>query len=109
MINKKEYEQKIKLYKEICYLYPIFNFFENIHDKYIFDFNFDFSECIFYQILQINTKIPERNRLNITLDYLKRYSNIEAAYNIGLKGMLLMYQKYKILVPSFKKGSFLYN
>ena len=41
MIHKKEYEQKIKLYKEICYLYPILNFFENIHDKYIFDLKED--------------------------------------------------------------------
>ena len=52
MIHKKECEQKIKLYKEICYLYPILNFFENIHDKYIFDLKedltLDFSECIFY-------------------------------------------------------------
>ena len=69
----------------------------------------DLSENIFDIILRMNGQIPNRSGLYITLDYFKEHINIEKSYEIILRGILLMYKKYKILLPNFKKSSFLYN
>ena len=111
--HKEEYEEKINFYKEVCYLFPIIKFFENRQDKEIYkleeDLNLEHSENIFDEILRVNNQIPKRNGLNITLDYFKKHTNIEEAYDMSLRRILLIYQKYKILVPSFKLSSFLYE
>ena len=111
--HKEEYEQNIKLYKEICHLYPILNFFENHNDKNIYEISKDLDLCLsennFDNILRINSQIPNRSGLHITLDYFKKHSNLEKAYEISLRGTIIMYQKYKILFPNFKRSSFLYN
>ena len=60
--HKEEYEQNINIYREICYLYPILNFFENKHDKDIYeiseDLNLDLPENIFDVISRMNSQIP---------------------------------------------------
>ena len=111
--HKEEYDRGIKLYREICYLYPILSFFENMHDKAIYeiseDLNLDLPENIFDVISRMNSQIPNRSGLHITLDYFKEHTNLEKSYEISLRGILLMYKKYEILLPNFKRSSFLYN
>ena len=111
--HKEDYEKKLDYYKEICYLFPLLKFFENSQEKNIYELNedlsLDFSEIIYDQILRVNSHIPKRNGLNITLDYLKEYSNIGQSYAMSLRRILLMYEKYQVLFPNFKKSSFLYN
>ena len=111
--KKEEYVQKINFYKEICYLFPILKYFDKSQDKEIYeleeDIHLEYSENIFDEILSVNSEIPKRNGLNITLEYLKEHTNIEQAYEMSLKRILLIYQKYKILPPIFKLSSFLYE
>lgn len=111
--NKEDYDQKLNFYKQICYLFPILKFFENNQDNEIFeienDINLTFSENIYDQIIRINTQIPKRNGLNISLDYFKMHTNMEQTYGMALRRIILIYQKYKVLFPFFKKGSFLYE
>lgn len=110
--HKEEYEQNLNFYKEVCYLFPILKFFENSQEKEIYELNEDlklnFSENIFDQIMRVNSQIPKRNGLNITLKYFKEHSNIDQAYEMSLRRILLIY-KFKILFPDFKNGSFLYE
>ena len=111
--KKEEYEKKINFYKEICYLFPLLKYFEKTQDKEIYeleeDLHLEYSENIFDEILRVNGRIPKRNGLNITLEYFKEHTNIEQGYEISLRRILLIYQKYKTLPTSFKLGSFLYE
>ena len=111
--HQTEYEQNLNFYREICYLFPILKYFESEQEKEIFEFkediNLEFSEYTFDQIMRVNSHIPKRNGLNITLAYFKEHTNIEQAYAMSLRRILLITQKYKVLFPTFKRSSFLYE
>ena len=111
--HQEEYEKQLNFYREVCYLFPILKYFESAQEKDIFDFNEDInveiSEYEFDQLLRINVQIPKRNGLNITLEYFKEHTNIGQAYAMSLRRILLIYQKYKVLFPNFKRSSFLYD
>lgn len=111
--HKEEYEQKINYYREVSYLFPILKFFESSQEKDIYeiknDLDLDFSENYYDKILRINSQIPKRNGLNITLEYFKEHTNIDESYAMSLKRILLIGQKYNILFPTFKNSSFLYD
>ena len=111
--HQEEYEKQLNFYREVCYLFPILKYFESAQEKDIFDFNEDInveiSEYDFDQLLRVNVQIPKRNGLNITLEYFKEHTNIGQAYAMSLRRILLIYQKYKVLFPNFKRSSFLYD
>lgn len=111
--NKEEYDTKLNFYREICYLFPILKFFENKKENKIYEIekNEDlyFSENKYDRIARINSQIPKRNGLNITLEYFKEHTNIDQTYAMSLRRMLLFYQKFNILYPDYKASSFLYE
>lgn len=111
--HKEEYEQKINFYRELCYLFPILKYFENAQEKEIYhledDNNLNFSEYTFGQIARVNSQIPKRNGLNITLEYFKEHSNIKQACAMSLRRILLIYKKYEVLLPDYRQSSFLYD
>lgn len=111
--HKEEYKQKINFYRELCYLFPILKYFENDQEKEIYylenDNNLNFSEYTFDQISRVNSQIPKRNGLNITLDYFKEYSNIKQACAMSLRRILLIHKKYEVLLTDYKQSSFLYD
>ena len=111
--HQTEYEQNLILYREICYLFPILKYFEIEQEKEIYEVNediiLDFSEYTFDQIMRINNNIPKRNGLNISLAYFKEHTNIEEAYAMSLRRILIINQKYKVPYPTFKRSSFLYE
>ena len=110
--HKEEYEQKLNFYREVCYLFPILKFFENSQENDIYeiseDLQLNFSEYIFDRLMRVNSQIPKRNGLNITLEYFKEHSNIEQAYAMSLRRIFLTF-RYKVLFPDFKNGGFLYD
>lgn len=111
--HKEEYEQKLNFYKEVCYLFPILKYFEKSQEKELYeikeDYNLKFSENLYDLISRIDSQVPKRNGLNITLDYFKEHTNIDQTYAMTLRRILLVYQKYNVLLPDFKYGSFLYD
>ena len=111
--NKEEYDTKLNFYREICYLFPILKFFENKKENKIYEIeeNEDlyFSENKYDKIARINSQIPKRNGLNITLEYFKEHTNMDQAYAMSLRRILLIYQKFNILYPDYKTSSFLYE
>ena len=110
---KEDYKKKIQIYKELSYFCFIFNCFDKENEKNIFnidkDLNLDFSENIYDNIRRFNYHILKRTGLNISLDLFKERINIDYIYATYLSKTLLLYQKYKIFLPVYKKGSFLYD
>ena len=111
--NKEEYDTKLNFYREICYLFPILKFFENKKENKIYEIeeNEDLylSENKYDKIARINSQIPKRNGLNITLEYFKEHTNIDQTYAMSLRRILLIHQKFNILYPDYKTSSFLYE
>ena len=111
--NKEEYDTKLNFYREICYLFPILKFFENKKENKIYEIeeNEDlyFSENKYDKIARINSQIPKRNGLNITLEYFKEHTNIDQTYAMSLRRNLLIHQKFNILYPDYKTSCFLYE
>ena len=111
--NKEEYDTKLNFYREICYLFPILKFFENKKENKIYEIeeneDLHFSENKYDKIARINSQIPKRNGLNITLEYFKEHTNIDQTYAMSLRRTLLIYQKFNILYPDYKTSSFLYE
>ena len=73
------------------------------------DLNLDFSENIYDNIRRFNYHILKRTGLNISLDLFKERINIDYIYASYLSKILLIYEKYKVFLPVYKKGSFLYD
>ena len=111
--NNEEYDNKLNFYREICYLFPILKFFENKTENKIYEIeeneNLYFSENKYDKIARINSQIPKRNGLNITLEYFKEHTNISQTYAMSLRRILLIHQKFNILYPDYKMSSFLYE
>lgn len=111
--NKEEYDNKLNFYREICYLFPILKFFENEKENKIYEFEENqelyFSENKYDRIARINSQIPKRNGLNITLEYFKEHTNIGQTYAMSLRRIMLIHQKFNILYPNYKKSAFLYE
>ena len=111
--HKEEYEEFFLFYKEVCYLFPLFNVFDNLKEKEIYeldnDIHLNFSEKLYDKISRIFNQIPKRNGLNLTLSYFKEHTNIEDAYAMSLRRALLFQQKYKVRFPFFKQSSFIYD
>jgi hypothetical protein len=110
---KEDYKKKIQIYKELSYFCFIFQCFDKETEKNIFnidkDLNLDFSENTYDNIRRFNYHILKRTGLNITLELFKEGVNIDYIYASYLSKILLLYQKYKIFLPVYKKGSFLYD
>ena len=111
--NKEIYNEKLNYYKEICYLLPILKYFEEKQEKKIYeieeDINLHFNENDYDQMSRVDSQIPRRNALNVTLDYLKKYSDIEEGYAMALRRSLLINQKKKVFITGYKRSSFLYD
>ena len=111
--HKEEYEEYFLFYKEICYLFPLLKFFDNSQEKEIYELDDDlhlyFSENIYDSISRINSQIPKRKGLNLTLSYFKDHYNIQQGYEMSLRRILLFHKNYKVRFPDFKKSSFLYD
>jgi len=111
--HKEIYNQKFNYYKEVCYLFPILKYFDNEQEKEIYEINKDINlklnEYQYDIIARVDSQIPRRNALNITLEYFKKFSNVEEAYAMALRRSLLIYQKYKIYLTNFKNGAYLYE
>ena len=73
------------------------------------DINLKLDESAYDKIARVDSQIPRRNALNITLEYFKIFSNVEEGYAMALRRSLLIYQKYKIYLTNFKNSSYLYE
>ena len=110
---KEDYKKKIQIYKDLSYFFFIFHFFDKDKEKNIFtideDLKFDFSENTFDNIRRFNYIVLKRTGLNISLELFKERINIDYIYASYLSKILLIYEKYKVFFPVYKKGSFLYD
>lgn len=111
--HKEEYEKHFNFYKEVCYLFPILIYFDSSQEKNIYeldkDLNLNFSEYTYDQLSRLDSTIPKRKGLNITLSYFKEHALIENVYSTCLKRHLSIDTKYKTTFPIYKKSSFLYD
>ena len=111
--HKEDYMKKIQIYKDLSYFTFIFQSFDKDKEKNIFtideDLNLDFSENTYDNIRRFNYHILKRTGLNISLELFKERINIDYIYASYLSKILLIYEKYKVFLPVYKKGSFLYD
>ena len=111
--HKEDYMKKIQIYKDLSYFSFILQNFDHDKEKNIFtldeDYNLDFSENIYDNIRRFNYHILKRTGLNISLELFKERINIDYIYASYLSKILLIYEKYKVFLPVYKKGSFLYD
>lgn len=111
--HKADYTAKIQLYRDISYFFFIFQHFDKDKEKMIFsideDFNFDFSENVYDNVGRFNYHILKRTGLNFSLELFKERINNDYLYSQYLKRILLIYQRYKIILPIYKKSKFLYD
>ena len=111
--HKADYTTKIQLYRDISYYFFIFKHFDKDKEKMIFtideDFNFDFSENTYDNVGRFNYHILKRTGLNFSLELFKERINNDYLYYQYLKKLLFIYQRYKIILPTYKKSTFLYD
>ena len=111
--HKEDYKKNIKIYKDLSYFSFILQNFDKNKEKNIFtvdeDLNLDFSENTYDNIRRFNYHILKRTGLNISLELFKERINIDYIYASYLSKILLIYEKYKVFLPVYKKGSFLYD
>jgi hypothetical protein len=69
----------------------------------------DVPENTYDNIRRFNYHILKRSGLNISLELFKERINIDYIYASYLSKILLIYEKYKVFLPVYKKGSFLYD
>ena len=111
--HKESYQKKLKMYKEICYCFYILQSFDKDSEKIIFnieeDMDLKISENTFDNIGRFNYHILKRTGLNVPLESFLSRVNIDVLNESYFKKILLIYEKYKTIIPIYKIGRFLYD
>ena len=111
--HKESYQKKLKMYKEICYCFYILQSFDKDSEKIIFnieeDMDLKISENTFDNIGRFNYHILKRTGLNVPLESFLSRVNIDEMNESYFKKILLLYEKYKTIIPIYKIGRFLYD
>ena len=111
--HKGDYQKKLKLYRDFCYLFFILQDFDKNSENIIFnldeDINLEFSENKHDSIGRFNYHILKRTGLNVPLESFKERVNMDDIFSSHLKKILLLYQRYKSYFPIFRISKFLYD
>ena len=111
--HKESYQKKLKMYKEISYCFYILQSFAKNSEKIIFniddDIDLKISENTFDNIGRFNYHILKRTGLNVPLESFLSRVNIDEMNESYFKKILLLYEKYKTIIPIYKIGRFLYD
>jgi hypothetical protein len=111
--HKGDYQKKIKLYRDFCYLFFILQSFDKNSENIIFnidkDINLEFSENKHDNIGKFNFHILNRTGLNVSLESFKERVNMDEILASHLKKILLLYQRYKTTLSIYKISRFLYD
>ena len=111
--HKESYQKKLKMYKEICYCFYILQSFDKDSEKIIFnieeDMDLKISENTFDNIGRFNYHILKRTGLNVPLESFLSRVNIDEMNESYFKKILLLYEKYKTIIPIYKICTFLFE
>ena len=111
--HKESYQKKLKMYKEICYCFYILQSFDKDSEKIIFnieeDMDLKISENTFDNIGRFNYHILKRTGLNVPLESFLSRVNIDEINESYFKKILLLYEKYKTIIPIYKICTFLFE
>ena len=111
--HKESYQKKLKMYKEICYCFYILQSFDKNSEKIIFnieeDMDLKISENTFDNIGRFNYHILKRTGLNVPLESFLSRVNIDVINESYFKKILLLYEKYKTIIPIYKICTFLFE
>ena len=111
--HKESYQKKLKMYKEICYCFYILQSFDKDSEKIIFnieeDMDLKISENTFDNIGRFNYHILKRTGLNVPLESFLSRVNIDEINESYFKKILLLYEKYKTIIPIYKICTFLFD
>ena len=111
--HKESYQKKLKMYKEICYCFYILQSFDKNSEKIIFnieeDMDLKISENTFDNIGRFNYHILKRTGLNVPLESFLSRVNIDEINESYFKKILLLYEKYKTIIPIYKICTFLFE
>jgi len=111
--HKESYQKKLKMYKEICYCFYILQSFDKNSEKIIFnieeDIDLKISENTFDNFGRFNYHILKRTGLNVPLESFLSRVNIDEINESYFKKILLLYEKYKTIIPIYKICTFLFD
>ena len=111
--HKESYQKKLKMYKEICYCFYILQSFDKNSEKIIFnieeDIDLKISENTFDNFGRFNYHILKRTGLNVPLESFLSRVNIDEINESYFKKILLLYEKYKTIIPIYKICTFLFE
>ena len=111
--HKESYQKKLKMYKEISYCFSILQSFDKHSEKIIYnideDMDLKISENTFDNIGRFNYHILKRTGLNVPLESFLSRVNIDVINESYFKKILLIYEKYKTIIPIYKICRFLFD